>query len=175
MVNLQASGDKEGSVSHQACPRSILGGAGADPNQISDNVHTKTSAHPWGKVVPIYVILYNKYIMKTLIHFIVSALAILITSYVLPGVHVSGVLAALVLAVVLGIINAILRPILIFLTLPITILTLGLFVLVINGALIMLATYIVPGFTVDNFWWALLFGIMLAIVSWVLGMFEKEE
>lgn len=113
--------------------------------------------------------------MKTLIHFIVSALAILITAYLLPGVHVSGIFAALVLAVVLGIINAILRPILIFLTLPITILTLGLFVLVINGLLIMLATYIVPGFTVDNFWWALLFGIVLAVVNWVLGMFEKEE
>lgn len=113
--------------------------------------------------------------MKTLIHFIVSALAIIITAYLLPGVHVSGILAALVLAVVLGIINAILRPILVFLTLPLTILSLGLFVLVINGLLIMLASYIVPGFTVDNFWWAILFGIVLAIVSYFLGIFEKEE
>lgn len=113
--------------------------------------------------------------MKTLIHFIVSALAILITAYILPGVHVSGVVAALILAVVLGAINLILRPILIFLTLPITILTLGLFVLVINGLLVMLASYIVPGFTVDNFWWAFLFGIVLAIVNWILEAFEKEE
>jgi len=113
--------------------------------------------------------------MKTLIHFIVSTVAILITAYVLPGVHVSGLLAAFVLAVVLGAINLILRPILIFLTLPITILTLGLFVLVINGLLIMLASYIVPGFAVDNFWWALLFGVVLAIVNWVLQVFEKEE
>ena len=113
--------------------------------------------------------------MKTLIHFLVSAVAILITAYVLPGVHVSGLLAAFVLAVVLGAINLILRPILIFLTLPITILTLGLFVLVINGLLIMLASYIVPGFAVDNFWWALLFGVVLAIVNWVLQVFEKEE
>jgi len=113
--------------------------------------------------------------MKTIIHFVVSAVAILITAYILPGVHVSGLLAALVLAVVLGAINAILRPILIFLTLPLTIVTLGVFVLVINGFLIMLASYVVPGFTVDNFWWAFLFGIVLAVVGSVLQMFEKEE
>jgi len=113
--------------------------------------------------------------MKTLIHFIVSALAILVTAYILPGVHVDGIVAALVLAVVLGVINTILRPILVFLTLPLTIVTLGLFILVINGLLVMLASYIVPGFTVASFWWALLFGIVLAIVSWVLEKFEKEE
>ena len=113
--------------------------------------------------------------MKTFIHFIVSTIAILITAYILPGVHVSGLLAAFVLAVVLGAINLILRPILIFLTLPITIFTLGLFVLVINGLLVMLASYIVPGFTVDSFWSALLFGIVLAIVNWVLQIFDREE
>ncbi|KKT19178.1 MAG: hypothetical protein UW02_C0014G0019 [Candidatus Nomurabacteria bacterium GW2011_GWB1_43_7] len=113
--------------------------------------------------------------MKTIIHFVVSALAILATAYILPGVHVDGIVAALVLAVVLGVINTILRPILVFLTLPLTIVTLGLFILVINGLLVMLASYIVPGFTVASFWWALLFGIVLAIVSWVLERFEKEE
>jgi putative membrane protein len=113
--------------------------------------------------------------MKTLIHFVVSTIAILITAYILPGVHVSGLLAAFVLAVVLGAINLVLRPILIFLTLPITIFTLGLFVLVINGLLVMLASYIVPGFTVDSFWSAFLFGIVLAIVNWVLQIFEKEN
>ncbi|MDD5721326.1 MAG: phage holin family protein [Candidatus Pacebacteria bacterium] len=113
--------------------------------------------------------------MKTFIHFIVSTIAILITAYILPGVHVSGLLAAFVLAVVLGAINLILRPILIFLTLPITIFTLGLFVLVINGLLVMLASYIVPGFTVDSFWSAFLFGIVLAIIGWVLQVFEKRE
>lgn len=113
--------------------------------------------------------------MKTFIHFIVSTIAILITAYILPGVHVSGLLAAFVLAVVLGAINLILRPILIFLTLPITIFTLGLFVLVINGLLVMLASYIVPGFTVDGFWSAFLFGIILAIVNWVLQIFDREE
>ena len=120
-------------------------------------------------------ICYNKETMKTLLHFIVSTIAILITAYILPGVHVSGLLAAFVLAVVLGAINLILRPILIFLTLPITIFTLGLFVLVINGLLVMLASYIVPGFTVDSFWSALLFGIVLAIINWVLQIFDREE
>ncbi|MFA6533473.1 MAG: phage holin family protein [Patescibacteria group bacterium] len=113
--------------------------------------------------------------MKTLIHFIVSALAILVTAYILPGVHVDGIIAALVLAVVLGVINTILRPILVFLTLPLTIVTLGLFILVINGLLVMLASYIVPGFTVASFWWAFLFGIVLAVINWVLEKFEKEE
>ena len=111
--------------------------------------------------------------MKTIIHFLVSALAILITAYILPGVHVSGFFTALVLAVVLGAINLILRPLLIMLTLPLSIITLGLFVFVINGCLILLASYIVPGFVVAGFWSAVLFGIVLAIVNFVLGMFEK--
>jgi putative membrane protein len=112
--------------------------------------------------------------MKTLIHLVVSTVAVLITTYILPGVHVDGPLAAFVLAVVLAVINLILKPILVALTLPITILTLGLFILVINGLLVMLASSIVPGFDVDSFWWALLFGIVLALVNWVLGMFDRD-
>lgn len=110
-----------------------------------------------------------------LIHWVVSALAILVTAYILPGVHVEGLVAALVLAVVLGAINVFLRPLLIILTLPITILTLGLFLFVINGLLVLLAAQIVPGFTVDSFLWAFVFGIVLAIVGAVLHSFEKEE
>lgn len=68
-----------------------------------------------------------------------------------------------------GLINAIIRPILILLTLPLNILTLGLFTLVINALLIMLAAAIVPGFTVQGFWWALLFGLVLAVINYVLG------
>lgn len=113
--------------------------------------------------------------MKTIIHFVVSTIAILITAYLLPGVHVTGLLAAFILAVVLGIINTVLRPVLILLTLPLTIVTLGIWVLFVNALLVLLATYIVPGFTVDNFWWAFLFGIVLAIVNWTLQMFESEK
>lgn len=113
--------------------------------------------------------------MKTLIHFIVLGLAILITAYILPGVTVEGFWVALVLAVVLGVINAFLRPLLIILTFPLTVVTFGLFVFVINGLLVMLAANIVPGFAVANFWSAVLFGIVLAIITAVLEMFEAKE
>jgi putative membrane protein len=109
--------------------------------------------------------------MKTILRFLISTIAILITAYILPGVHLSGIVAALVLAVVLAVINIFIRPILIFLTLPITVMTVGLFVLIINGFLVMLASYIVPGFTVDNFWWALLFSIVLTVINFVLQIF----
>ncbi len=111
--------------------------------------------------------------MKTLIHFIVSAIAILISAYLLPGVHVSGLLTAFILAVVLGVVNTFIRPVLVVLTLPITVVTLGLFILVINALLIMFASYIVPGFAVAGFWYAFLFAIVLAAVSYVLEVFEK--
>jgi putative membrane protein len=109
--------------------------------------------------------------MKTIIRFLVSTIAILITAYILPGVHLNGIITALVLAVVLGVINIFLRPVIIFLTLPISVMTLGLFTLVINGALVMLASYIVPGFTVANFWWALLFSIVVTLINYVLQIF----
>ncbi len=103
--------------------------------------------------------------VRVLIHWVVSALAILVAAYILPGVHVESFVTALVLAIVLGIINAILKPILVILTLPITIMTLGLFTLIINALLVLLTTKIVPGFTVDSFWWALGFSIVLSLVS----------
>ena len=113
--------------------------------------------------------------MKTLIHFVISALAIMVTAYILPGVSIDGLFVAFVLAVVLGVINTFLRPVLIMLTLPLTIITLGLFVLIINALLIILASYLVPGFIVESFWSAFLFGVVLAVVSWVLQKFEPED
>jgi putative membrane protein len=107
--------------------------------------------------------------MGILLHWLVSGLAVIITAYLLPGVRVTGFFAALVTALILGLINAFIRPLLILLTLPLNILTLGLFTLVINALLIMLAAAIVPGFSVQGFWWALLFGLVLAIISYVLG------
>ncbi len=103
--------------------------------------------------------------MEILLSWIVYALAILVAAYILPGVHVDSFWVALVTALVLGILNALLKPILIILTLPINILTLGLFTLVINALLILLASHIVNGFRVDGFWWALLFSIILSIIS----------
>jgi putative membrane protein len=104
-----------------------------------------------------------------LLNWIVSALAIMVVAFLLPGVIVEGFFAAFVTAVVLGLVNAFLRPILILLTLPITIVSLGLSALVINALLIMLTGAIVPGFMVDNFWWALLFSLILSLVNFALG------
>ncbi len=111
--------------------------------------------------------------MKIIIHWLVSAIAILISAYILPGVSVNGMTTALILAVILGIINAFLRPLFVLLTLPITVFTFGLFVFVINGLLVMLAASIVPGFTVTSLLSGILFAIILAIVSAALHMFEE--
>ena len=110
--------------------------------------------------------------MGILINWIVSALAILAAAYLLPGVHVTSFIAALVAAVVLGIINAVIKPVLLILTLPITILTLGLFTFVINALVILLAANLVPGFSVDSFWWALIFSIVLSIINSFLHRFS---
>ncbi len=113
--------------------------------------------------------------MKLLIHLFVSTLGVLIAAYVIPGVEVSGISSAVVLAVVLGIFNTVLRPILLFFTLPLTILTFGLFTLVINTLLIMLAARIVPGFAVDSFVQAFLFGIVLFFINSFLFVFLREK
>jgi putative membrane protein len=111
--------------------------------------------------------------MSFLLQWLVSGLAIIITAYLLPGVRVTGFFAALVTALILGLINAFIKPVLILLTLPLNILTLGLFTLVINALLIMLAAAIVPGFSVQGFWWALLFGLVLAVISYALGTLAR--
>ncbi len=103
--------------------------------------------------------------MGILINWILSGLVILAAAYLLPGVHVAGFQSALVAALVLGIINAFLKPILLILTLPITLLTLGLFTFVINALLILLASSLVPGFKVDGFLWALILSIFLSVAN----------
>jgi len=103
--------------------------------------------------------------MNILVNWLISTLVIIIASYLLPGVHVENFWTALVVAVVLGILNLFLKPLLILLTLPVTIVTFGLFLLVINALLILLTGSIVPGFTVDGFWWALLFSVLLSIIN----------
>lgn len=100
-------------------------------------------------------------------------LAVGITAYVVPGVGVSGLVAAVVAAVVLGILNSVLRPILLVLTIPVTVLTLGLFTLVINTAMVLLTAQIVPGFTVAGFWPAFLFSVVLWLVNRFLEATDK--
>lgn len=106
--------------------------------------------------------------MNVLINWILSGLAVFAAAYLLPGVHVASFTAALIAALVIGILNAILKPILVILTLPINILTLGLFTFVINALLIMLAGQLVPGFRVDGFFWALILSLVLSIINSVL-------
>src|ERR1043165_6036613 len=103
--------------------------------------------------------------MSFLTQLVVSALAVIVTSFILPGVHLEGVLTAILVAAVLAFMNAIVKPILVFLTIPITLVTLGFFLLVINAVIILITSSIVPGFKVDNFWWALLFSLLLSLIN----------
>ena len=110
--------------------------------------------------------------MFLLIRLVINIVAILIISYLFPKViRVDGFWAALIAAFLLGIVNAILRPILVLLTLPITIITLGLFLLVINGFMLWLVSAFVKGFQVNGFWGAVLGSILISIVSWALAWF----
>jgi putative membrane protein len=105
---------------------------------------------------------------NVLVNWLIMTLAIIITAYMLPGVFISSFIVALLVALVIGILNTFIKPILLVLSLPINILTLGLFTFVINALLIMLASWMVPGFNVVGFWWALLFSIILSVVLYLL-------
>lgn len=109
--------------------------------------------------------------MSIIISLILSTVAVFVTAHILPGVKLDGWGSALVVAVILGLINAFIRPLLLLLTLPINILTLGLFTFVIIALCVMLASAIVPGFHVDGFWWAMAFGVVLGIINTVLNPF----
>jgi putative membrane protein len=115
--------------------------------------------------------------MKIIAHWLLSTLAIIITAYLLPAeaIFVQSFFVALVVAVVLGFLNIIIKPILIVLTLPIQILTLGLFTFIINAGLVMLASSIVKGFYVKSFWWALLFSLVLSLVSAIINQLGPKE
>ncbi|HAT72284.1 MAG TPA: hypothetical protein DCS63_05660 [Elusimicrobia bacterium] len=110
--------------------------------------------------------------MKIIINLILSAVAVYVTARLLPGVTLDGFMTALVVAVVLGAVNAVLRPVLIILTLPINVLSLGLFTFVIIGGLVQLVSWLVPGFQVASFWWALVFALVLWLIGAVLSTFK---
>lgn len=113
--------------------------------------------------------------MKFIMQIIFTSIVAFGLSYILSGVDIDSFWAAIVLAVVLAILNAIVKPILIFFTFPLTIVTLGLFLFVINALMILLADSLVEGFHVDGFWWALLFSLLLSIVTTVLFKEDKKE
>ncbi|HVA96779.1 MAG TPA: phage holin family protein [Candidatus Acidoferrales bacterium] len=102
-------------------------------------------------------------------NWIANALAIMVAAYVLPGVHVANIWTALIVALVLGILNILVKPILVILTLPITAITFGLFLLVINAVLAVMASHIVPGFTVDSFVWAFIFSLAVSLINMAIA------
>lgn len=106
--------------------------------------------------------------MKFIMRIVVTSVIAFGLSYILKGIKIDSFWTAILLAIVLAVLNALLKPVLIILTLPITIVTLGLFLFVINAAIILLADYFIPGFEVNGFWWALLFSLLLSIVTSVL-------
>jgi putative membrane protein len=107
--------------------------------------------------------------MRILLVWLVNALALIAVAYLVPSISVSSFTSALIAALVLGLLNAIIRPVLVLLTLPVTIVTLGLFILVINALLFWLAGSILEGFHVQGFWGAFVGSILFSIVSWLLS------
>jgi len=113
--------------------------------------------------------------MNFLFKILVTTFAVAITSYILPGVSVDVFTTAILVAIVLAVLNTLLKPILIILTIPVTLFSFGLFLLVINAFIIMLASHIVEGFKVEGFWWALAFSIILSLVTAVLESFNNKD
>ena len=112
--------------------------------------------------------------MKLIIKWLCYALAIIFIAWLLPGIEVSSFVSALIVAIVLGLINVFIKPILMFITLPLNIITLGLFTLIINAFLLWLAGYLSPGFEVEGFWSALLGSIILSVLSTAINSMSKD-
>ncbi len=110
-----------------------------------------------------------------LVRWLLLTISIIVTSYLVDGIHVASFFSAFFAAAVLGILNALFRPILIVITLPINILTLGLFTFVINALLLKMASGVVPGFYVQGFWSAVFGSLIISLVSWMLNSFVNER
>lgn len=111
-----------------------------------------------------------------ILRFLLNGLAIMLTAWLLPGVHVEHYGYALLAAFILSLANTFVKPLLIILTIPLTIFTLGLFLLVINALVILLAESVIPGFQVDGFWWALLFSLIMSVFnSMIKDLTEKKS
>jgi len=114
--------------------------------------------------------------MKKILKVLLTALAVVVLAKILPGVGVDGYMSAIIVAVVIALLRFIVKPILIILTLPITVVTLGLFLLIINAIIIMMADYFISGFSVDSIWWALLFSLLLSILQSIFySVLEKKK
>ncbi len=109
--------------------------------------------------------------MHFLIRWGINTVSLVLTSYVVQGIRISNLWAALMAALLLGLVNAFIKPVIIILTLPLNVLTLGLLTLVINGMLLSFVAWAIPGFIIDGFWWAVLGAIILSVISTLLSIF----
>lgn len=116
-----------------------------------------------------------KSMLYTLLRWLLYSLVILFIAWLIPGISVSGIQSALIAIVIIGLINAILKPLVYLITLPINLLTLGLFSLVINALLFMLAGYLTPGFNVEGFWSALLGSLILSALSVPINKIDGKD
>lgn len=112
---------------------------------------------------------------KTIVRILIGAVSILILAYLLPGVSVDGIGAAIMASIIIGLVNGLVKPVVTFFTIPITILTLGVFLFVINACMILLTDKLVSGFHVDTFWWALIFSILLSMVNSMFQNLAEEK
>ena len=113
--------------------------------------------------------------MGLILKLIVNALAVFAAAYILPGVSVESFTTAIIVAIVLGVLNLVVKPVLILLTIPITLLTLGLFLLIINALIVLLCDSLISGFEVDGLLYALLFSLVVSLISAVMESLAKKK
>ncbi|MDO6761004.1 phage holin family protein [Tamlana sp. 2_MG-2023] len=113
--------------------------------------------------------------MKLFLNLLLTALGVVVLANILPGVQVDTYMTALIVAVILAVLNIFVKPLLVVFTLPITVLTLGLFLLVINAFIILIASNLITGFEVDGFWTAILFSVLLAILESILHSLLNDD
>lgn len=107
--------------------------------------------------------------MRILIHWLINAVAVYATAQLLDGIHIRSFGTAILVALVLGLINAIVRPVMVLLSIPFIIVTLGLFLFVINALLLQLSASLAGGMTIDGFWWALAGSLLITLISWTIS------
>ncbi|NTU96888.1 MAG: phage holin family protein [Chlorobiaceae bacterium] len=107
--------------------------------------------------------------MRILIHWLINAVAVYATAHLLDGIHIRSFGTAILVALVLGLINAIVRPVMVLLSIPFIIVTLGLFLFVINALLLQLSASLAGGMTIDGFWWALAGSLLITLISWTIS------
>lgn len=118
---------------------------------------------------------HGQFVIFLLIRWLVITVAILLASTILPGIHVESLTTAIIAAAILGVVNTFLRPVLLILTLPLTILTLGIFAFILNALMLLLVAYFVSGFEIDGFGWAFLGALIISIASWIANRFISKS